>query len=253
MGIKNFFSNLFLKNHDDDNDEPGVKSVGIELPEGAVRGYGMSELMGRAVSTPEGVYVPVRISVYEDEWEFEFNRYEGEEISSRYETFVTRVPGTPDEENVSVIIDGIEFVWDDYDEFFRWNPFGEGESLRTFNDYVEYFSNGELRIDKAYAVHNLSLEALAYSYFEGEGYYSFNVHDGTYAPVMFEMPSVFDKKGRFEVSRFEYFQAEKASVVGDLMCTNRYIQQKYPGKSIPELYMIYQQNEQRALWEPEAL
>lgn len=252
MCVKKLFNRLFSKKHENEEfSEPGVYNIERELPEGAVKEYGMIELMGRAISTPVAVYVPVRITVYKDRWEFEFNKSRGDEITSDFENCIVQVPDTSDAEKISITLDGIEFVWDEFDGFFRWVPFGEAQSERKFNNYMEYFSNGELRINKEYADHNLSDEAKQYCCLKCDDYYCFNVHDGSYAPVLFEMPSLFDKKEKFMASRFEYFQAEKGSAANGIMCTNRYIHQKFPGQSVPELYRIYDENEQRVLWEPD--
>lgn len=233
-----WFKKLFSKKVEEEREE---------IIPGLVRERNMIELMGRAVSVYDNVYVPVKINIFEDKWQFVFNKFEGEDATD-FTEYSLEVAGTPEQEKVAIILDGIEFVWDDYEEFFRWKPFEEAESKRKFNDYVEYFSNGELRVQKDYAEHNLSPEALEFAWYKCEQYYSFNVHDGTYAPVLFEIPSIFDKKERYEASRFKYFQAEAGSVVGDLLCVQRYIDKKYPDKSVPNMYKVYEDNEQRELW-----
>ena len=233
-----WFKNFFAKKKDDEEEE---------IIPGLVREHNMIELIGSGVSVYDSVYVPVKINIFEDKWVFIFNKFEGDD-SADFTEYSLEVPGTPHQETVTITLDGVEFVWDDYDGFFRWNPFEEAVPERKFNDYVEYFSNGELRIQKDYAEHNLSPEALECAWNKCDEYYSFNVHDGTYAPVLFEMPSLFDKKEKFQASRFKYFQAEKGSVVGVLLCVQRYLDKKFPDKSVPSLYLVYEQNEKRELW-----
>ncbi len=244
MCLKKIFGRFFVKDRDDVGEAPE------QMVPGLVREYTMFDLMGRAVCVYDRVYVPVRVAVFEDKWIFEFNKFEDAD-STDFTSYSLEVAGTPTQETVSITLDGAEFIWDDYDGFFRWAPFEEAVLERKFNTYMEYFSNGELRIEKEYAEHNLSPEALHCAWYKGDTYYSWNVHDGMYAPVLFEMPALFDKKERYETSRFEYFQAEMGSAVGDLLRIRRYLEQKYPNKSVPELYAIYEQNENRVLWEPD--
>ncbi len=229
---------LFTKKKDDEVEE---------IIPGLVRENNMIELIGSGVTVYDNVYVPVKINIFEDKWVFIFNKFEGED-STDFTEYTLEVQGTPQQETITITLDGVEFVWDDYDMFFRWNPFEEAVPERKFNDYVEYFLNGELRIQKDYAEHNLSPEALECAWYKCDDYYSFNVYDGMYAPVLFEMPSLFDKKERFQASRFKYFQAEAGSVVSDILCVQRYLDKKYPDKTVPQLYGIYEQNEKRDLW-----
>lgn len=86
---------------------------------------------------------------------------------------------------------------------------------------------------------------------KNDDYYSFNVHDGSYVTVLFEIPALFDEKEKFMTSMFKDFQAEKCSVVNELLCAKRYIEKKYSGCPKLSLYEVYQQNEQRILTNPD--
>jgi hypothetical protein len=237
MNIKRIFNKLF-----------GFFNTDEAIFPKPLKEYTLFELMNRAIIAPERVYVAVSIKMFEDKCCFEFDSsYDDETGEMIFEPYNCEVPYTPGQKKIGVIVEGNEFVWDDEETFFRWIPYGEPMVERKFNNWVEYFENGELRIQKEYADHNLSHEAIEYSYYGCEDYYSWNVWDGSYAPVMFEIPSVFDKtEGN---SRFEYFMADMHKATSDLSYTNRYYEKRFHGMTVSMIFAEYQKNQNRVLWE----
>ncbi len=250
MCIKKLFNRFFSKKYEEEEfTEPGVYNIERELPDGVVKNYTMMELMGRTISTPEAVYVPVKITVFEDNrWKFEFNKFNDDAMSSEFEHFVVEKQGTLQDEQISIVIDYIEFNWDVQDEFFRWIPFGEPKKAIVFNPWIEYFSNGELRIQKDFAEHNLSTAARDYAFYSCDEYYSWNVSDGSYAVVMYEVPSAMTTIDSDEIVKT--FEVEINRAVRDISYVNKYYYKELTDMTIEMMYARYKQNKQRTLWKP---
>lgn len=251
MCIKKLFDKIFSKKYEEEEfTEPGVYNIERELPDGVLKDYTMMELMGRAISTPEAVYVPVGITVFEDNrWKFEFNKFNDDEMSSECEHFVVEKQGTLQDEQIPIVIDGIEFNWDVQDEFFRWIPFGEPQKAIEFNPWIEYFSNGELRIQKDFAEHNLSDAAREYAFYSCDEYYSWNVSDGSYAVVMYEIPTAMTTIDSDEI--IKTFEVEINRAVRDISYVTKYYDKELTDMTVGMLYKRYDQNTQRTLWMPE--
>ena len=248
MCLKKLFDRFFSKKCEEQEfTEPGLYSVERELPDGVVKEYTMMELMGRAISTIDAVYVPVGITVFQDNrWKFEFNKFNDDEMSSECEHFVVEKQGTFQDEQITIVIDGIEFNWDVQDEFFRWIPFGEAKKAIEFNPWIEYFSNGELRIQKDFAEHNLSAAALDYAFYSCDEYYSWNVSDGSYAVVMYEIPSAMATIDSDEL--IKTFEVEINRAVRDISYVDKYYNKELTDMTVGMMYERYEQNRQRTLW-----
>ena len=244
MSIKKLFCKLFKKNEPDFYNQAKQDTGPKPLKE-----YTLFDLMDRSIIAPENIYVPVSIKMFEDKCCFEFNVAEKDENG-----FMKGVPHcfeaeyTPGRSKIDIVIENVKFTWDDEETFFRWIPYGEGKGAVKFNNWIEYFENGELRIHKDYADNNLSPEAIQYAYYRCDDYYSWNVWDGSYAPIMFAIPTVFYKTE--ENACFEYFAADMYKAVRDLSYTGKYVEKKLPGYLLPMMYAEYQKNEKRVLWEP---
>ncbi len=245
MSTKNLFAKLFKRSNC-----AFVAEVEQDNGPKPIKKYTLIDLMDRAIIAPENIYVPMSIKMFEDKCCFEFNVVQKDEngfMKGVTHSFETQY--SPGQSNIDIVIENVKFTWDDEDTFFRWIPYGEAESCRKFNNWIEYFTNGELRIQKEYADHNLSPQAIEYAFYTCDEYYSWNVWDGSYAPIMFEIPAVFDKiEGN---ALFEYFAADMIKAVRDLSYTDRYYEKKLTGMSIPMMYEEYQKNEKRTLWKPD--
>ncbi len=257
MSIKDLFKKLFKKREPDisaqydcDEADEFLDDEQQHAEPGLIKKYTLFELMGRAIATREKSYVPTSLKMYEDKCCFEFNAFENEDNEdNNFVQYKCEAPYTPGQQAVSIIIDGIEFVWDVEDEFFRWVPFDEPQKAIQFNQWIEYFSNGELRIQKEYAEHNLSDGALGYAFYSCDEYYSWNADDGSYAPVMYEIPSAMKTVDTGGIIKL--FEVDVNRAVRDLSYVNKYYEKECTDMNIGMLYAQYEKNKQRVLWEPD--
>lgn len=183
----NIFKSLFKR-----KPKYALEAETIQAPEKMpVREIQMTELMGRAITVAEKTFVPLHICIYEDSLVFEFDVYEKDATDKSGATKQSFTFPTTENRLVPIEFDGVEFFWDLQDDAFRWPPRKAPETAHEVNAWISAFDNGDLRIEKAFAEHNLSKKALAYAYKSDDAYYYWNMDDCTHFPVLYEIPGVF--------------------------------------------------------------
>lgn len=148
------------------------------------------QLIYRGFTVGEITYVPTEFTEYATRYEIVLNKFVGD--STDFEKIRLVADITVDA--LVPIYDGdVTFYWDKENKTFRTIPEGEGELVVEYNPFVKAFDNGELRIYKEYAEHNLSRKARSFAYRKTEQFYSWNYNDNSELPVLFEIPAVFKK------------------------------------------------------------
>lgn len=183
----NIFKSLFKR-----KPKYALEAETIQSPEKMpVREIQMIELMGRAITVGEKTFVPLHICIYEDSLVFEFDVYEKDATDKSGATKQSFTFPTTENRLVPIEFDGVEFFWDLQDDAFRWHPRKAPEEAHEVNAWISAFDNGDFRIEKAYAEHNLSKKALAYAYKSDDTYYYWNMDDRSHFPVIYEIPGAF--------------------------------------------------------------
>ena len=204
----------------------------------------MVQLMGHAFTVGDITYVPIEFIEFADRYEITLNRFldnhNFEEIKLEAEKTVDLL--------VPIRDGDITFYWDVLNKTFRTLPDGEGELMVEYNPYVKAFDNGELRIEKEYAEHNLSRKARGYAYRVTDEFYSWNYKDNSELPVLFEMPSVFEQIR--EQATYSSLNPDAYNLYGKLsvFCYIYYVYADVDDENFNEKYS---ENMSRTLWQPE--
>lgn len=157
----------------------------------AIKTLNIFDLMGKAFTVNEKNYVPLQIDIFEKGIVIECNVGKGDENELTKETIISSFAGNDRLEPIEV--NGRTIFWDKVDEVFRWNPEKPATQCDNINKWITIWDNGEMRVEKEYAEHNMSPEALEYAFFKGDEYYSWNLDDYSFAPVLYELSSQFSK------------------------------------------------------------
>ncbi len=150
------------------------------------------ELMGKSITVGEKVYVPTKITYFEDGITFNFDvrtlKKDGKSTFKK-ETFHFDYPNA--DRLLPVSFEGVDFFWDKPDEVFRWLPREPREESLEVNPWMITYDNGELLVEKAFAEAHFSTYALAYAFEVTDAHYSFNLSDYSYTPLLYECPRAF--------------------------------------------------------------
>ncbi len=151
------------------------------------------DLVTKSITAGSRIYVPVCVTVYDGGIVFDFEyaqRNEAGHLQTHPESYTVAVES--EARLLPLCIHGCNFFWDRKDDTFRWLPKAAAQEVYAINPWIFFCDNDELRIDIAYAEHNLSAEALAYAFEKTDAHYAWNTQDHSHTPVLYEIPGVFD-------------------------------------------------------------
>lgn len=145
------------------------------------------ELMGKGLSVNDISYIPEEVKVYEDRIWFRISRGADGDLVSQ-EIVCPRSAG---ERTVSFTVCGQALLWDVADRALRFSPAFDPTACAALNPWVSILDSRVVRVEREYALHNLSPECLAYAFADNGDSFDWCIADFSCSPLVFELNPVF--------------------------------------------------------------
>lgn len=187
--------------------------------------------------------VPEEVKVYRDRVWLNVSEEVDFEMVSREFT----CPLEEGQRYVSFELGGQTFRWDVLDQTLRFTPDFDPGVCVAISPQVCVLDSRVLRVEKEYALHNLSERCLAYAFAEHEDSFDWCIPDRSCVPVVFELNSLFyEKVGVCIGSYLNYHVQDNYSFL--LAFAMTYCD--WVGINANNLREIYKNQLSRTLWSP---
>lgn len=202
------------------------------------------ELLGKGLTIDDVSYIPEDVKVYSDLLFLRILRITNQNSS----TLEFNIPLTVDARFVPICADETKLRWDIADDALRFSPSFNPSIEAKLNPWVSILDSRVIRIDREYALRNLTPACLRYCFSEDQNNFDWCITDYSCIPVVFELLPLFEEM--YNVFSDTYLSAhvqENFSLLS--MHAHSYLESAdLTADNFIELYLI---QKKRSLWTPD--
>jgi len=147
------------------------------------------ELLNKAVTPGKITFIPQELKIYSDRiW---MKLAVAEDMNEDTRTAEITAPYTEGAQYVPFVLEGQELRWDMDDATLRYDPVFDPAVEGKINPWVSILDSRVIRVEREYALHNLSEKCLAYAFRDNGDSYDWCIQDHSTGPVVFELNPIF--------------------------------------------------------------